>query len=66
MNIDKLYYFVGSLLQYGAKYLPAALSRATLMNFRLDGAIRNYPLYAVSRFPALGSGLETGAAEGCG
>ena len=52
-----------SLLQYGAKYLPAALSRATLMNFRLDGAIRNYPLYAVSRFPALGSG-ETGAAEG--
>jgi hypothetical protein len=34
-----------SLLQYGAKYLPAALSRATLMNFRL-------------RFPALGSGLN--------
>jgi hypothetical protein len=44
-----------SLLQYRAKYLPAALSRATLMNFRLDGAIHNYPLYAVSRFPALGS-----------
>jgi len=42
-----------SLLQYRAKYLPAALSRATLMNFRLDGAIHNYPLYAVSRFPAL-------------
>ena len=46
-----------SLLQYVAKYSPAALSRASLMNFWLDGAIRNYPLYAVSRFPALGSGL---------
>ena len=44
-----------SLLQYGTKYSPTALSRATLMNFRLDGAIRNYPLYAVSRFPALES-----------
>jgi predicted AAA+ superfamily ATPase len=40
-----------SLLFYGNKYAPPALSRATAMNFKRDGTIFNYPLYAVSRFP---------------
>ena len=40
-----------SLLEYGNRYPEATLSRSTLMNFKQDGRIRNYPLYAVSRFP---------------
>jgi uncharacterized protein len=40
-----------SLRAYGEKYHPPVLSRATLMNFKEDGGIRNYPLYAVSLFP---------------
>jgi len=40
-----------SLRVYGNKYAPPVLSRATAMNLKLDGAIANYPLYAVSRFP---------------
>ena len=42
-----------SLLAYGDKFAPPALSRATAMNFKRDGAIFNYPLYAVSRFPTM-------------
>jgi len=42
-----------SLLVYGNKYNPKALSRATLMNLKHDGNIYNYPLYMVSRFPML-------------
>ena len=41
-----------SLLLYGEKYKPSVLSRATLMNFKKDQAIRNYPLYALSLFPS--------------
>lgn len=39
-----------SLLIYGNKYAPSKLSRATLMNFKHDGDIYNYPLYLISRF----------------
>jgi len=39
-----------SLLVYGEKYAPSALSRATLMNLKHDGNIYNYPLYLLSRF----------------
>ena len=39
-----------SLRVYGEKFNPPALSRSTLMNFKEDGNIRNYPLYAVSIF----------------
>jgi len=39
-----------SLRVYGEKYKPPVLSRSTLMNFKEDGRIRNYPLYAVSLF----------------
>jgi len=42
-----------SLLLYESKYSPPILSRATLMNFKRDGRICNYPLYAVSSFPNL-------------
>lgn len=42
-----------SLLVYGARYRPPAISRTTLMNFRRDGEIWNIPLYAVSRFPGI-------------
>lgn len=42
-----------SLLLYESKYSPPILSRATLMNFKRDGRIYNYPLYAVSSFPNL-------------
>lgn len=48
-----------SLLLYGDKFAPPALSRATSMNFRRDGVIRNYPLYAVSRFPSLEEGVRS-------
>jgi predicted AAA+ superfamily ATPase len=40
-----------SLLVYGQKYSPSKLVRATAMNLTHDGAIYNYPLYMISRFP---------------
>ncbi len=40
-----------SLLVYGEKYHPPALSRTSLMNLKKDGELCNYPLYLVSRFP---------------
>lgn len=40
-----------SLRVYGQKYDPPILSRATLMNFKEDGGVRNYPLYAAWLFP---------------
>ncbi|MFC1521114.1 ATP-binding protein [Elusimicrobiota bacterium] len=42
-----------SLKTYGEKYKTSVLSRATLRNFKQDGAICNYPLYAVSHFPKM-------------
>ena len=36
-----------SLRVYGDKYHPPVLSRSTLMNFKEDGNVRNYPLYAL-------------------
>ncbi len=39
-----------SLRVYGDRYQPPVLSRSTLMNFKEDGAIRNYPLYALWLF----------------
>lgn len=39
-----------SLRVYGDKYHPPVLSRATLMNFKEDGYVRNYPLYALWLF----------------
>ena len=42
-----------SLKIFGEKYKKSILSRATLMNFKHDGKINNYPLYAVSKFPNL-------------
>lgn len=43
-----------SLTVYAEKFAPHILSRATTMNFKKDGGVCNYPLYAVSRFPDLG------------
>lgn len=40
-----------SLLVYNQKYSPSKLIRATTMNLKHDGAIYNYPLYLISRFP---------------
>ena len=40
-----------SLMVYEEKYNPKILSRTTLMNFRKDGRLCNYPLYIVSLFP---------------
>ncbi len=42
-----------SLRVYGQKYNPPVLSRSTLMNFKKDGDIKNYPLYAVWLFPQI-------------
>ncbi len=42
-----------SLMVYGEKYSPPVISRVTLMNFRQDNKLCNYPLYAVSHFPML-------------
>lgn len=42
-----------SLLSYGSKFPDAILSRATAMNLKHDGAIYNYPLYLVGRFPGI-------------
>ncbi|MGD9643717.1 MAG: ATP-binding protein [Elusimicrobiales bacterium] len=40
-----------SLTAFGEKYGSHALSMATLRNFKQDGKVCNYPLYAVSLFP---------------
>ncbi|MGK5088761.1 AAA family ATPase [Bdellovibrionota bacterium FG-2] len=49
-----------SLIEYGNKYSPKhaseVLSRTSLMNFKKDGSICNYPLYAVRLFPKPGCG----------
>lgn len=42
-----------SLKVYGEKYQDKFLHRATLRNFKQDGKICNYPLYAISLFPNL-------------
>ena len=42
-----------SLIVYGEKYSPPLLSRTTLMNFKKERNLCNYPLYAVSLFPNL-------------
>jgi len=42
-----------SLKIYGEKYNVNVLSRSTLMNFKKDQNIYNYPLYAVHLFPCL-------------
>ena len=42
-----------SLHVYGERYGSSKLSRATQLNFKSDGKIVNYPLYAMSRFPEL-------------
>jgi len=42
-----------SLKVYGQKYPNSVLSRATIKNFKHDGNIRNFPLYAISLFPRL-------------
>ncbi len=40
-----------SLKIYAEKYKSHILSRATLMNFKHDGHLKNYPLYGISLFP---------------
>ncbi len=40
-----------SLTAFGEKYGSRILSMATLRNFKQDGKVCNYPLYAVSLFP---------------
>lgn len=42
-----------SLISYGEKFTPPVLSRATLMNFKRQESLCNYPLYAIARFPQL-------------
>ncbi len=42
-----------SLKIYGNKYNVPILARSTLMNFKQDGRICNYPLYAISHFPKI-------------
>ncbi len=42
-----------SLRIYGEKFKAPVLSRATLMNFKHDLNISNYPLYALALFPRL-------------
>ncbi len=39
-----------SLRVFGDRYQPIILSRSTLMNFKQDGGIRNYPLYGLWLF----------------
>lgn len=41
-----------SLKVYSDKYQPTIVSRTSLNNMNADGITRNYPLYAVSLFPA--------------
>ena len=40
-----------SLKSYDNRFSPPVLSRATLLNLKQDGKIRNYPLYALALFP---------------
>jgi uncharacterized protein len=40
-----------SLKMYGQKYKDSVLSVASLRNFKKDGDMYNYPLYAVCKFP---------------
>ncbi|MCK5241601.1 DUF4143 domain-containing protein [bacterium] len=40
-----------SLKVYNEKYHPPLLSRTSLLNFKKDENICNYPLYAISLFP---------------
>ena len=42
-----------SLMVYGEKYRVPWLSRTTARNFKQEKGLFNYPLYAVSHFPAL-------------
>lgn len=44
-----------SLRSFDERFAPPALSRTNLLNMKADGRTRNYPLYAVSRFPTLSS-----------
>ena len=44
-----------SLRSFDDQFGPPVLSRANLLNLKADGRTRNYPLYAVSRFPGLDS-----------
>lgn len=43
-----------SLQVYQERYHPHRLSRASLLNFTLDGNLLNYPLYLAYRFPISG------------
>lgn len=40
-----------SMMIYDEKYHPAHLNRASLMNLKKDGKLRNYPLYLLEKFP---------------
>lgn len=40
-----------SLRKYVEKYRPRAVYRASLMNFKQDGNLINYPLYLLEKFP---------------
>lgn len=42
-----------SLREFERKFSPTAVTRATLLNLREDGGVRNLPLYAVSEFRRL-------------
>ncbi|MCP5048830.1 MAG: DUF4143 domain-containing protein, partial [bacterium] len=42
-----------SLMVYGEKYSPSFLCRVTLMNFKQEKNLFNFPLYAVMHFPSL-------------
>ena len=42
-----------SLAVFGERYSSRILSMATLRNFKQDGKVCNYPLYAVSLFPKI-------------
>ena len=48
---ESIQWLIDAGLVYGEKYKPPVLSRAAQMNFKQDGYVRNYPLYAVSFFP---------------
>lgn len=39
-----------SLLVYDQKFQPDLLLRASIMNFKLDGKVLNYPLYLIGEF----------------
>lgn len=45
-----------SLKVYQEKYQPKNIALTTLKNFKQDGLVANYPLYAVSLFPKLSKG----------